>query len=195
MQFKKEDIFTVPNILTYIRILLVPVFIIFYLQEDSLTMHILSIAVILLAGLTDIIDGKIARKTNQITDLGKIIDPIADKAMQFAMLFCVTYKYHLVGILIIIYGLKEIVSLCFSGYLFTKGRNIDGAKWCGKICTVVLYIVMLILIIVPNVDPHVVSILVGFSAAFMLLAFFIYMNIYVRMLIDYRHEKKENKEE
>ncbi|MBR3003758.1 MAG: CDP-alcohol phosphatidyltransferase family protein, partial [Lachnospiraceae bacterium] len=142
MQFHKKDIFTIPNILTYIRILLVPAFVLVYMNAEDLAGHIWSVVIVALSALTDMLDGFIARRTGQITDLGKIVDPIADKAMQFAMLFCVVWKYHWVGLLIVIYGVKEIVSLCFSGYLFTKGKNIGGAMWCGKICTVILYIVM-----------------------------------------------------
>ena len=194
MQFHKKDIFTIPNILTYIRILLVPAFVLVYMNAEDLAGHIWSVVIVALSALTDMLDGFIARRTGQITDLGKIVDPIADKAMQFAMLFCVVWKYHWVGLLIVIYGVKEIVSLCFSGYLFTKGKNIGGAMWCGKICTVILYIVMFVFIIIPEIDGHVVTILIGFSAAFMLLAFFIYMNAYIRLLIQYRKEKKEKEE-
>lgn len=193
MQFKKKDFFTIPNILTYIRILLVPVFCIVYMNANSISANIWSVIIVAVSALTDVVDGIIARKFNLVTDLGKIIDPVADKAMQFAMLFCVVYKYHSVIILIIIYAIKEIISLIFSSFLFTKGKNVGGAMWCGKICTVVLYIVMFLLIAVPkyitDAHPAMVGILVGFSAAFMLLAFVIYMNAYIKLYKEYQREK------
>jgi len=191
MHFSKKDIFTIPNILTYVRILLVPVFIIVYMNSQTLAGHIWAVAIVVISAITDVVDGIIARKFNMISDLGKIIDPIADKAMQFAMLFCVVYKYHWVLLLLVIYAVKEIVSLAFSGYLFTKGKHISGAMWCGKICTVILYGVMLVLIAIPKIEPPVVTILIGFSAAFMLLAFVIYMGAY---LVLYKELKKEQKE-
>ena len=190
MHFSKKDIFAIPNILTYIRILLVPVFVLVYMNATTLSGHVWSIVIVAASALTDIVDGVIARKCNMITDLGKIIDPIADKAMQFAMLFCVVYKYHWVAVLIVIYGVKELVSLGFSSFLFSKGKHIAGAMWCGKICTVILYGVMLTLIVFPEIDPHVVTILIGFSAAFMLLAFFVYMTAYLQLYKEYRKEKK-----
>ena len=193
MHFDKKDIFAIPNILTYVRILLVPVFVIVYMCADTVSAHVWSIVIVAVSALTDIVDGLIARKCNMITDLGKIIDPIADKAMQFAMLFCVVYKYHWVAVLIVIYGVKELVSLAFSGFLFSKGKHIKGAMWCGKICTVILYGVMLALIAFPNINSHVVTILIGFSAAFMLLAFFVYMSAYLQLYLEYRKEKREGK--
>ena len=128
-----------------------------------------------------------------LRSLHLVLDPIADKAMQFAMLFCVVYKYHWVAVLIVIYGVKELVSLAFSGFLFSKGKHIKGAMWCGKICTVILYGVMLALIAFPNINSHVVTILIGFSAAFMLLAFFVYMSAYLQLYLEYRKEKREGK--
>lgn len=195
MHFSKKDIFAIPNILTYVRILLVPVFVVVYLNAHTLAGHVWSIVIVAVSALTDIADGIIARKCNMITDLGKIIDPIADKAMQFAMLFCVVFKYHWILVLIVIYAVKELVSFAFSSFLFSKGKHIAGAMWCGKICTVILYGVMLALIAFPKIDPHVVTILIGFSAAFMLLAFFVYMTAYLQLYKEYRKEKKQKKEE
>ena len=191
MHFEKKDFFSIPNILTYIRIILVPIFVVVYINAETLAGHIWSIVIVAISALTDLLDGFIARRFNMITDWGKIVDPIADKSMQFAMLFCVVFKYHWVALLLVIYGIKEIVSLIFSGFLFTKGKHIAGAMWCGKICTVILYGVMLALIAIPNIDQHVVTILIGFSAAFMLLAFVVYMEAYFRLYREYKKQKKE----
>lgn len=191
MQFPKKDFFTIPNILTYIRILLVPVFVIVYLNARTLSGHIWSVAIIAAAALTDIADGIIARKCNLVTDLGKIIDPIADKAMQFAMILCVTIRYPLVWVLFVVYAIKELVSLGFSGYLFKHGKHIAGANWAGKLCTVVLYLVMLALIVVPSIQKNTVRILILVAAVFMILAFVVYMSAYIKLLIELKREQKE----
>ncbi len=94
MQFKKEDLFTIPNILTYIRFLCLPIFIAFmsiaFNSADKVTRStwlIVSFLVFIFAEITDIVDGKIARKYNMVTDIGKVMDPVADKLMQcFAIL-------------------------------------------------------------------------------------------------------------
>lgn len=147
------------------------------------------IAVVLLSAATDVIDGYIARTWNLITDWGKIIDPIADKLMQGAMMICVALNYHWVFLLIIIYLIKEIASLILSGYLFKKGKNIDGAHWYGKLCTVVLYVVMLVYIVFPTVPAQISGIMIGVSAAFMVLAFIMYMKEYIDLYTELKHEE------
>ena len=191
MQFRKKDIFTIPNILTYVRILLVPVFVLVYTNSRSLSGHIWAIAIVAISALTDVVDGIIARKYNMITDLGKIIDPIADKAMQFAMIFCVVVRYRLIWILFAIYAVKELVSLAFSSYLFRHGKHIEGANWAGKLCTVVLYAVMLALIAIPKIPDRIVKIMIAVSGAFMVLAFIVYMSAYIRLLIELKSEQKQ----
>ena len=100
MQFRKEDLFTIPNILTYIRFICLPIFIAFmcicFNAEDPVkrsTWLLISFFVFIFAEITDIIDGKVARKYNMVTDIGKIMDPIADKLMQcFAILMVALVK-------------------------------------------------------------------------------------------------------
>lgn len=191
LKISKADFLLLPNILTYIRFLLVPAFVIVYLNAESLSEHVASAAIIIVSGITDVADGFIARHWNLTSDLGKIIDPIADKAMQFAMMFCVCIRYRWVILLIVIYAIKEVVSALASAYLFTRGKHIDGAMWCGKLCTVILFIVMLVLVAVPDIPPHVVATLIGFAAAFMLLAFVIYMRSYFVLWLEYLNEQKQ----
>ena len=191
MKISKQDFLLLPNILTYIRFLLIPAFAIVYLNSTTLQEHIAAAVIIVLSGLTDIADGFIARHWNMISDLGKIIDPIADKAMQFTMMFCVCVRYHWVVILIVIYAVKEIVSAIVSAYLFTRGKHLDGAMWCGKLCTVILFIVMLVLVVTPTIPGYVVSTMIGFAAAFMLLSFAIYMRSYFVLWLEYLNEQKQ----
>lgn len=190
MKFRREDFFSLPNILTYIRILLVPLFVVLYLNAKTWHDHAWVIIVILLSAFTDVIDGYIARKWKMITDWGKIIDPIADKLMQGAMMICVALRYHWVILLILIYAIKEFTSLSLSGYLFKKGKTIDGAHWYGKLCTVVLYVVMLCFIVFPKMPAQISGILIGASAAFMVLAFILYMNEYISLYAELKEEEK-----
>lgn len=189
MKFKREDFYSLPNILTYIRILLVPLFIVLYLNAETWKDHAWVTFIVMLSAGTDIIDGYIARKWQMITDWGKIIDPIADKLMQGAMMICITIHYHWVLILILVYAIKEFVSLALSGYLFKKGKNIEGAKWYGKLCTVVLYAVMLAFIIIPSIPPQVCGIMIGVSATFMVIAFAMYMNEYITLYAELKKEQ------
>ena len=89
MQFKKEDLFTIPNILTYVRFICLPIYIAFmcicFNCEDNVqrsTWLIVSFLIFIFAEVTDIVDGKVARKYHMVTDIGKVMDPVADKLMQ-----------------------------------------------------------------------------------------------------------------
>lgn len=191
LRIRKEDFLLLPNILTYVRLLLVPVFIIIYMNAGTTSDNITAAVIILISGITDVLDGFIARHWNLTSDLGKIIDPVADKAMQFSMMFCVCIKYRAVTILIIVYAAKEIISALTGAYLFTRGKHLSGAMWCGKVCTVILFLVMITLVAVPYVKIGTVNLMVGFSAAFMLLSFFIYMREYFLLWLEYLNEKKQ----
>ncbi len=195
MDFKKKDLLTIPNILTYIRFLLVPVFVIVYFKEDLAHSNLWAIGVAALSALTDVVDGKIARKFNQITDIGKILDPIADKAMEFAIMFCIVATYPPVISLIILFAVKEIVTLFFSTYLLRLGHEIWGAKWCGKVCTVLIYGVSLIFLVFPKIPHPVDLILIAIVGAGMILAFVVYMVTYIKMIKEIKSGQDAGSEE
>ncbi len=175
-QPRKEDLINIPNVLCYIRILLVPVFVYLFIKQ----LYWQSALIVVLASATDVIDGWIARHFNMITDWGKFIDPLADKLMQLAMLIMSVMKNPLVAILIALFLVKEIVMLIVGIYIYRKGDNLNGAMWCGKVCTVVLDISLLTIIALPLkllTDSLVVTLIIVCSA-FLILSFVVYMNAY-----------------
>ena len=116
----KKDIYTIPNILVYFRFLLVIVFIVIYFLpisvEDILINHYICAGIVLLAGFTDFLDGQIARRFNMVTELGKAIDPLADKLMQFAIALCLLITYFHIWTFILmltIFAIKEITLLIY----------------------------------------------------------------------------------
>ncbi len=185
-QPRKEDLINIPNVLCYIRILLVPVFVYLFIKQ----LYWQSALVVVLASATDVVDGWIARHFNMITDWGKFIDPLADKLMQLAMLIMSVMKNPLVAILIALFLVKEIVMLIVGIYIYRKGDNLNGAMWCGKLCTVVLDISLLTIIALPLkllTDSLVVTLIIVCSA-FLILSFVVYMNAYKKL---YKEMKAE----
>ena len=148
--------------------------------------------VIIAAGLTDFFDGRIARKYNMITDLGRIIDPVADKLMQFAMLIALIYSVKNMYILIIYLIIKE-VTLALAGLIAMKTikRRLNGAKWYGKVCTAVLYVIMLVLVAFPQLDIHIQDIMLIICAAAITLSFIMYAGLYIKMFKDSKENKKD----
>ncbi len=176
---RKEDLFKIPNILCYIRILLVPLFIFLFIKEY----YWQSALVVVVASATDIVDGWIARHFNMVTDWGKFIDPLADKLMQFAMLVMAIFKNPWVAILVGVFALKEIIMLIVGLYIYHKGNNLNGAMWCGKLCTVILDSSLLLIIGLP---PHMIKdefvfCLIGISTVFLILSFVVYMRAYSKL--------------
>lgn len=183
---RKEDLFKIPNILCYIRILLVPFFIYLYLSEY----YWQSAVVLIVASLTDIADGYIARHFHMITDWGKFIDPVADKLMQFSMLFVVAFRRPLVLILIVEYLLKEIILLVIGLMIYHEGFNLNGANWAGKLCTVVFDTVMFLLMFLPDISKLAVFFLVSLVSVFLIIAFCSYLIAYIRL---YKEQIKNQK--
>ena len=189
MKFKFEfgDLFKLPNILCYLRILMVPWFLYVYFTAQEPKDYYMATFIVLLSGITDFLDGQIARRCNMITDLGKLIDPIADKLMQLAMLVALAFKIQYMYVLIIYLVVKEAVT-SVTGALVIKfyKRRLNGAKWYGKVCTAVLYVVMLVLVAFPQLQAFVQNTLLIVCASCLTLAFVMYMRLYLIMITDAR---------
>lgn len=181
INFKRKDLFTIPNILSYIRLILIPVIVILYVNAKSPRDYYIATVIFAICTFTDILDGYIARHYNQITDLGKILDPIADKAMQAAILICLVIRIHEILPIFILFAIKEIF-MGIAGFMLLKtGRKLTGAKWFGKICTVVLDTVMVILFAFPTLSEKITGILLGISVVFMVFSFVMYAIDYIKI--------------
>jgi len=125
----------IPNILTIFRIALIPFIVITIINDQYFT----AIMFFLLSGLTDVLDGFIARKCNYITDFGKLMDPLADKLTQISTLISIVIKGLIPYWILIIILLKEVIMVCGASFLYGKSTVVS-SKWFGKLSTVVLYI-------------------------------------------------------
>ena len=178
---RKEDLFKLPNILCYVRILLVPVFVFIFLNE----WYWQSALVVVVATATDVFDGWIARRYNMVSDWGKFIDPVADKLMQFAMLTVTIFKVPAVLILVCAFLFKEIILLVIGIWIYHNDYNLPGAIWCGKLCTVVLDLTMLLFIAAPMsfLTVRLTHMLIGVVLSFLGLSFVIYLNEYKKLYL------------
>lgn len=181
-QTKLRDFFTIPNILCYIRFALIPLFVYLYINAESTRDYYMAAAVILISGLTDFADGFIARKFNQITEVGKFIDPLADKLTQAALILTLMFKIKWMEILVVIFIIKEVFMAVNGAVLLVKkGVKLDGAMWFGKLSTAVFYAVMFILILLPGLSTVWVNILMGITGFFLILSFAMYIPVFMQM--------------
>ena len=125
----------VPNILTMIRFLLIPFIVYFILTEKYVAAFIMLLA----SGLTDVLDGTIARKFNCITNFGKLIDPLSDKATQISILTSLTFKGIIPLWMLIVVFLKEFLMISGASFLYGK-ELVVSSRWYGKLATVLFYL-------------------------------------------------------
>lgn len=129
----------IPNILTILRFFLIP-FILHFLVHDE---FILAIIFLTLSGLTDILDGTIARKFNFITNFGKLIDPLADKFTQLSILWMLVSKNIIPLWILVIVLLKEATMVAGASFLYGK-ELVVSSKWYGKASTVLFYFALVL---------------------------------------------------
>lgn len=144
---KKIDwayIFTVPNILCYFRIILIVPMLVFFFKakEEGYPDHLtISAAVCLgLSGFSDFFDGMLARKLNQITELGKMLDPIADKLTLFAVGICIVFIEPAVIPVIALLIVKDLLMIIGASFMLKHKVRPCASKWYGKVGTFLFYI-------------------------------------------------------
>ncbi len=171
----------IPNILSVIRICLVPVFILVYFG-DSESSHIYAAIVYAVASLTDILDGKIARKYNITTSLGRILDPLGDKLMTMAVIVSITIDRVIPVWAVIVFLVKECMMGLGGMILYNKLEDMPASNYFGKCSTVVFFAVCVILMLFRNIPQTVALVLISFALAVMLLAFASYIVKFVKLV-------------
>ena len=161
----KKEYFTIPNLMGYFRILLIPVFLICYYKADTPAEYLISLGILAVSMLTDFFDGKIARKFNLVTDFGKALDPVADKLTQGALAIAVTFQYPVMKVFLILFLLKEIYMGIMGLYLIKCKHTWMKAQWYGKICTALVDVGIFVLLLLPNL-PYTIAdiIIIGMTA-------------------------------
>jgi cardiolipin synthase len=144
-----------------------------------------------ISSLTDMFDGLIARKFNMITELGKLIDPLADKLTQGALIICFLLEYPLMWVLMCIYFVKECFMAAMGLIILRKnGQKLNGANMYGKVSTAMVYIVMFLFLLIYDLPLAVVNTLIIICAASTLLALVSYIPAFVKL---YRLPKEDDK--
>jgi len=171
----------IPNILSLFRLCLVPAFIIIYfsgLQHSSL----IAVAIFILASLTDVLDGMLARKLNKITTLGKILDPLGDKLMTASVLACITIDKIIPLWALIVLLIKEFLMGLGGLILYNKISDMPPANFIGKSSTVVFFIACVILMLFDNIPDKWSTAVICAALAVMSVAFTRYLFCFIKTL-------------
>ena len=195
---KKVDfryIFTIPNILSYFRIILIVPFVILFLREK----YIASAVCLFASGLSDCVDGFLARKLNQVTELGKMLDPVADKLTLIAVGICVMIAEPMVLPVVVILMLKDLLMFIGASVLLRKKVKPCAAEWYGKVGTICFYVSIVSIVvfdIVLKVENFstVSLVMLSVTACVMIYSLIRYYQFF-RELMKNAKEESENKSE
>lgn len=184
---KNQKIFTIPNVLSMIRILLIPLIFYLYLVKED---YVLCACVLAVSYLSDLADGIIARHFNMISDLGKLLDPAADKLTQASMLICISLTHPLAWLLFALLAVKEL-TMALSGFFAVRRTGVvSGAKWYGKACTVVLNLMFAVMLFV-NPTEGIFGVLFGICVAAMVASTVLYVLFFT---LHYEEKTKDKAE-
>lgn len=171
---KKSEWLSIPNLLSLARIALIPLFIFLYFYAETKREYLYAAGIVVLSGITDALDGYIARNYNQITQVGKILDPLADKLTQLAIIICLMLTWPYTWILVAIFTIKELSLLVGQFFLMRSGQQMDGALWYGKVSTAALYVSTILLVAFPYMPTSLAYTLIILTGLILLMAFFLY---------------------
>ena len=182
---KQLEIWTIPNILSFFRLALIP----FIVWAYFLEVHLLCAGLIVLSGITDILDGYIARRFDMVSALGKALDPIADKLTLFAILIFVGIEKNILLVLLGIFIVKEILMGIEGLIIIKKTGTTYSAEWYGKITTLVMYLSMITVIVWQNIPQIAIHIILILCSALVLFSFIMYS------IRNYKNLKNSSKNE
>ena len=178
-QITRKQIFTIPNFLSFLRLCMIPLIIWLYCSQEN---YALTAAVLVLSGITDTVDGFIARRFNMVTDIGKALDPIADKLTQASVMFCLLTRFQMMLIPLLLLIFKELCNGIMSLVVIKKTGKVCGADWHGKVCTWLLYAMMFLHIVWFDIPREWSTVLISICVIMMTVSFGLYMIRNYKML-------------
>ena len=189
--FTKKNVVTIPNLLSLMRLVLIPFICYEYFKLHD---YVATAVLVVVSAVTDIVDGIIARKFGMVSDLGKMLDPLADKLTEGVLILALsfTYKYYLLP-LVVLFTLFEVSKAILGMVVVKKTGEVRGAKWFGKINTVYLYETILVMIVFRNAPDNVIFAKMIVAFALMLASFILYIIAYSKALKDLKIKKEEEK--
>lgn len=178
-QNTRKQLFTIPNLLSLLRLCMIPLIIWLYCTQKN---YALTAVVLVLSGLTDMVDGYIARRFNMVTDLGKALDPVADKLTQASVMFCLLSRFRMMLVPLLLLIFKEVCNGVMSLVVIKKTGKVCGADWHGKVCTWLLYAMMFVHIVWFDISREWTTALISICVIMMTVSFALYMVRNYKML-------------
>jgi cardiolipin synthase len=160
----------IPNILSVIRILLIPLFV----RQMYLDHTMLAAVILAFSGLTDLLDGILARHFGWVSQVGKVLDPVADKLTQVTVCLVLMSVMHDYWFFFAVILLKEVGMLIMGGYLLRKKTRFTGARWFGKLVTTLFYCSIVAILFIPSLPRGIAMALLALTTLSAVFAAFLY---------------------
>ncbi|HNW04232.1 MAG TPA: CDP-alcohol phosphatidyltransferase family protein [Oscillospiraceae bacterium] len=170
-------IFTIPNLISLLRLILIPGIVLLYFYEES---PLPAFGLLLFSTVTDLADGRIARKYHMVSDLGKTLDPIADKATLVAVLVCLLSVYPPMRKLLYLLVLREIFMGIAGTAAYLETGTFFGAGWHGKAATFLINLTLLAHMLHKSIPAAVTEISIAACSGMAVLSFLLYCAQYAR---------------
>ena len=167
----RGEIFTIPNLLSFLRLVMIPWFVWEYLDQEN---SIGTALILLLSGFTDTIDGWIARRFNMVSNLGKALDPVADKLTQIAIIACLVVRYPHMWAVLGVLVIKELFTLITSLLSIHKTNEVLSSDWHGKLTTATLYATIVTHLLFSTMPALLSDVLLGLCICLILLSGVLY---------------------
>lgn len=174
----KKEIFTIPNLLSLFRLILIPAYVSIYLTAEKAEDYLLAGSILAASCLTDAMDGFIARRFQMESHLGKVLDPLADKLTQFALTLCLASRYPVLNPVLVLFTVKELFQLFAMTFHLSQGKALPGALMAGKVCTTVLFVSLILLVLFPEMNRRLVDIVALINFGFLSFSFVSYVLAY-----------------
>ena len=174
----KEQVFTIPNFMSFFRLVLVPFILWIYLRGE----YGIAAALVVVSALTDILDGVIARKFDMVSDLGKVLDPIADKVTHAALLICLLTRYRFIWLVFALLAFKELMMFALGTTAVRRKGKVHSAKWYGKLCTVILEVSLVALMLFPELPLGAVKAILMVCCAAMIFSLVMYTIFWISVI-------------
>lgn len=179
----RPDVLTIPNLLSLFRLALIPWIVRAYCVHQS---AVRTVALVALSGATDVADGWIARRFGMVSDLGKVLDPVADKATQASLVLCLIERTRWMALLLALLLLREATLAAWGLIALRRTDTVHCSKWHGKLCTGVIYLCMSALILFPSLPDAAAQAMALLCAAMVAFTGLMYSLFYAHLL----HGKK-----
>ena len=172
----RSQIWSIPNLLSLFRLLLIPLLVALYWKGRTLA----ALIVFGVSAASDILDGQIARRFDMVTDLGKMLDPLADKLTQGAAAICVARNHPQLFLLFGLMAVKELTQAYIGARSMKQTGQAFSARWYGKACTVITTTCLMVMFAFPKIPESWINGMLILCAIVMLVTLALYANYFIK---------------